>query len=659
MFSPAREKIGSPVSDACWTINNMDLVYNSRRTLKAFGLALLVVFALVSEICAEHGEGSDDVGWSDAITGPETLVSWNRRSGASLRLERAPDRVLVRLSTALAPSTSPAGVRLEALVGEDEDALWLAEHCRSLLMSIVDLPELGAPSDLTVERVSSVYCDARGSEYRFHGDELTVRFEQTYALEERRMLVQSLSARVVYQTRVAELQVLRLEGAVSLSAALDLLRDEPGVRLAEPHYLVRPDFTAALPKDPLAGEQWNLLNSEQQSCYRASADIGVLDAWDVTRGDPNVVVAVLDSGMDLDHPDLEAQLYPRGDADWNFTLDRSLIPADGVGHGTNVAGIVAAIADNALGVSGVAPGCRLMPLKIDGLEFVLNMVEAMEYISAFQIAHPELRLVANGSVRTGPFSMAVQDAAATAVAAGVPLFFATGNANQGTVDFPASLTETIAVGASAPDDSRKSPLGCGGGLWGSNHGSALDIVAPGVNLPSTDIAGPPGEANGDFNPAFGGTSAASPVAAAVAALMLSVNPDLTPAELRALLLETADDQVGDVDEDTQGWDRFMGWGRVNAARAVRAATEARRFVRGDANLDGVTNVSDVVPILEYVFLAGELTCRDAADANDDGRLNLSDAIELVIFLFRGGKVPEAPYPDAGLDLTPDALRVCF
>ena len=618
-------------------------------------VALLIGILLFAELGAAPREADGPSGMAE-VTGPGGLAAWNRRSGTTLRLEPKPGRVLVRLSTA--PSAD-SRTRWLPLLGGDEDALWFAERGRSLLVSGEDALTIGRHSEFSVERVSPVYRDARGSEYRFHDDELVVRFEGFFPEEQRGALLESLGARVFHRTRVPDLQVLRVEGTVSLATALDLLHSEPGVRLAEPHYLVRPQFTASLPNDPLAVDQWNLLNSEQQKCYRARADLGMLDVWDVTRGDRDVIVAILDTGIDLDHPDLLGQLYPRGEDDWNFALDRSSIPADGTGHGTNVSGLVAAIADNDLGVSGMAPDCRLMALKVDGIQLGLHIVEALEYLVAVQNDYPELRFVANGSLNAGPFSMALQDAAASAVAAGVTLFFASGNGNQAAVDFPARLPEIIAVGASAPDDTRKSPSGCGGGEWGSNYGDALDIVSPGVHLPSTDSTGPPGEVSGDFNPAFGGTSAASPIAAAVAALMLSVNPELTPAEIRALLLETADDLVGDPDEDTPGWDTFMGWGRVNAARAVRAATEARRFVRGDANLDGGTDVGDIVPIIEYVFLTGPLECRDAADANDDGRLNLTDAIELVIFLFRGGSRPASPYPDAGLDLTPDGLRVCF
>ncbi|MBI4585396.1 MAG: S8 family serine peptidase [Planctomycetes bacterium] len=505
---------------------------------------------------------------------------------------------------------------------------------------------------------SPVFQHLHGRPVSFHLDQLTLQLADGVPAEERARILERIGAQVLFETRVPGYLAARLGGGASLQQALDLLAGERNVRFAEPRYLVEPRFLRALPDDPLAADQWAIENRGGGKCFKPGADLGLLSAWDKTQGDPSVVVAILDSGMDLEHPDLAGQLYPRGDDDWNFSLAGSKIPADAEGHGTLVAGLVAALSGNGVGVSGLAPKCRLMPLKVDGLNFITSIVEALHYVEGFARQHSELRVVLNGSLSTGSDIVAVHDGIVKARQSGTVLFFATGN-GDGEVEYPAVYPEVVAVGATGPDDRRKRPRDCEGKDWGSNFGPELDLVAPGVLLPSTDLRGPRGEAPGDYHLAFGGTSAASPIAASVAALLLSVNPALTPDEVKGLLQNTAEDQVGDPKEDSPGYDPFMGWGRVNAARAVQAALEEERFQRGDADRNGAVNMEDAFRVLNYLFVTGEpLACPDAGDVNDDGDLDISDPIRLIGFLFQGGPAPEPPFPGPGLDLTRDRLAQC-
>jgi hypothetical protein len=159
---------------------------------------------------------------------------------------------------------------------------------------------------------------------------------------------------------------------------------------------------------------------------------------------------------------------------------------------------------------------------------------------------------------------------------------------------------------------------------------------------------------------FTGCSAATPLAAGIAALLLSVDPSLTPHELEELIKRGAEDQLGGAD-DLPGWDRSYGWGRVNARRSLDLLIAnggpgtAVRFLRGDSNSDAGLDISDPVFLLNYLFLGGPpALCDDAVDTNDDGTIDIADGVFLLSFLFLSGSLPE-PHPACGLDYSLDSL----
>ena len=293
--------------------------------------------------------------------------------------------------------------------------------------------------------------------------------------------------------------------------------------------------------------------------------------------------------MDLDHPDLEPNLYPREDEDWNFASETSSIPEDHDGHGTSCAGIAAAAGDNGTGIIGVCPDCRIMPLEVDlSAGLIQDRADAIQYAVAFQQAHPELRLILSNSWRlTTGSSAAIEAAFAAAHAAGIPSLCASGNDN-GPVVYPARYATTIAVGATTQCDERKSPTTCdGNNSWGSNVGNELDVVAPGVKITTTRIAG--------YRSTFAGTSAACPIAAGTVGLMLSRNRWLTPADVRTLLADSAADEVGTPGEDPPGHDIWMGSGRIDAYGALLATPEPQPPI-----------VSSVTPAEGYVHVQTEV-----------------------------------------------------
>ncbi len=358
-------------------------------------------------------------------------------------------------------------------------------------------------------------------------------------------------------------------------------------------------FPAAVPSDPLYNDHWGHNNTSQMVSYDWSVhdhtgptvgtvgfDSNAQAAWDEAQGygSTSVVIAIIDSGVEAGHPDLsQVTGYDYGDNDSNPDDDSSQ-----PGHGTACAGVAASQVNNGLGAAGIAPNCKIMPLK------VANSAGSM-YFSSIQNA---LYYAADNGADVASMSLgaAISTDSATDTAlqyaynAGVTLLAATGNENASTISYPAINQYVIAVGAASPCGERKrsssnssevnsgvstDPNGytCDGERWwGSNYGvttqdsnAAVDVIAPTI-LPTTDLLGSAGYDPSDYSMWFNGTSCATPYAAGVCALIKSAYPTYTPAQVRDRLTSTAED-VTSV-ESGSGWDRYSGYGMVDAAAAV-------------------------------------------------------------------------------------------
>ncbi|MBC8078245.1 MAG: S8 family serine peptidase, partial [Chloroflexales bacterium] len=303
---------------------------------------------------------------------------------------------------------------------------------------------------------------------------------------------------------------------------------------------------AEVPNDPSFGEQWALENDGTRLNSRPDADIDAPAAWDLTTGSSSVVLAIVDSGVNKSHPELSAKLVPGYDF-----VNNDADPDDDRGHGTHVAGIAAAVGNNGEGIAGVCWGCRIMPVK------VLNSENqgAYSWITAgIEYAVDHGASVINMSLGGTSDDPTLKAAVDYATAAGVPIVAAMGNTQDATAHYPAAYPAVIAVGATTAFDWR-SPF--------SSHGANIDLMAPGFIIFSTYIGAP--------YAARSGTSTAAPHVSGVLGLLLSLRPGASIAELTALVRATADDQVGNPDQDTPGWDIYYGAGRLNAARAIAAA----------------------------------------------------------------------------------------
>lgn len=321
---------------------------------------------------------------------------------------------------------------------------------------------------------------------------------------------------------------------------------------------------AHVPNDPMYADQWNL--------RQIGAGGTGTTAWDYTMGAASVVVAILDEGVELSHPDLAGALVHNG---INLgTMSGTGAPTGN--HGTPCAGIVAARTGNGVGVAGLAGGCRILPIAF-------SRWTDTEVAAGLRYARLQGAQVVSMSFGSHSWSQAViNPAIQEAHNAGMILCAATHNHNTANgITYPATHPLVIAVGASDQADNRKSPSSPDGEGWGSNYGPQMSVVAPGVRVPSTDRLGANGYTTTDYTPRFNGTSAATPHVAALAALIRSRNSSLSNVEVRRII-ETTAAKVGSVPyTNVSGhpngtWNQQMGYGRIDALAAVRAA---RRIVK--------------------------------------------------------------------------------
>ena len=358
---------------------------------------------------------------------------------------------------------------------------------------------------------------------------------------------------------------VRYESEMGVEAAVEMLSKVNGVEYAEPN---RFRETYATPNDPSFPMQWGLTK------------INCPTAWDRTTGSASITVAVIDTGIDLDHPELAGLLVPGSDfvdfapgsiprVGFHFEGDfmgRDSNPQDEVGHGTHVAGTIACASNNSAGVAGVTWSCRLLPVRV--LARIVNNTNpsdvrgsgsSADIAAGIRFAVDQGARVLNLSLGGTTDTMVERDAIAYAIARGAVVVAAMGNGflpppdgTNNATSFPAAYPDVVAVGAINQMDQR-APF--------SQTGPHIDVVAPGVGVLSTVWD------NGFAT--MSGTSMASPHVAGVAALILSCNSGLTGAQVADIIRQTArplrDNPADPVPNDT------FGFGCVDAKAALDRA----------------------------------------------------------------------------------------
>lgn len=325
-----------------------------------------------------------------------------------------------------------------------------------------------------------------------------------------------------------------------------------------------------LPNDPLLPDQWLIDRIQLES------------AWNITFGDSTVLIAIIDTGIDYEHEDLSANLWMNSGEDlnkngvidssdfngidddnngfvddirgWDFTdaphfpdggdyqtPDEN--PRDENGHGTSVAGIAAATTNNGIGIAGIAPACRIMNLRAGTSQ---GLLEEDDVASAIIYAVDNGAHIINMSFGDVATTQLLRDVIQFAFESGVVLIASAGNSTSPEIHYPSGLPQVISVAATNSDDE---PANF------SNYGVTIDLAAPGVDLLTTT--------KNNLYRNFSGTSAAAPVVAGTAGLMLSNNPALNNQDVRNLLVSSSLDLGADL------WDQQFGAGRIEPAKALQ------------------------------------------------------------------------------------------
>jgi subtilisin family serine protease len=332
---------------------------------------------------------------------------------------------------------------------------------------------------------------------------------------------------------------LQLPPGMTVAECVRRLEKHPLLEYAEPDYI----GTAAdtIPNDPEFAAQWHHVNPD-----KPAASIQTPRAWEITRGSAEVIVAVLDSGLGPDLPEFAGRTLPG----YNFVSANS-DTADDNGHGTAVAGVLCANANNGVLGAGVDWHCRVMPVKVlDSTNMGLYSWWADGIDFAVRHGCKVINLSAGGS----NFDRTLQTAINNAIARGVIFVSVAGNDGAGALNYPGFLTLCITVGATGLDDHRAAF---------SNFGPQLDLVAPGVGVRTVGLTGELAVRMG--------TSFAAPMVSGVCALLAATNPAMTQSEARQILCAGAEDQIGG-ESDVPGFDPYHGWGRLNAWHALLLAT---------------------------------------------------------------------------------------
>lgn len=320
---------------------------------------------------------------------------------------------------------------------------------------------------------------------------------------------------------------------------------------------------STIPTAPVSVNDADYINPQMQ--VYAPDSINLRMDWNYTMGSPDIKIAILDSGILASHPEFAGRVLPGYDF-----VNNDNDPNDDYGHGTHVAGIAAAGANNGIGMIGVCPLCSIIPVKVLDQ---YNQGTWGNVAAGILFAVDAGANVINLSLGGQSTIQAVEDAIRHATAHNVLVVAAVGNARSNVPFYPAAMAEVVGVAATRNDDTR----------WSlSNYGSFVEISAPGYAVYSTYH---------DLNNAYhgynymSGTSMAAPHVAGLAGLLFSQNPALTVDELRALMQSTAAD-LGD-----PGWDSYFGHGRIDAFAALAAGAPV---VPSNASVSGIVWQDDNV-----------------------------------------------------------------
>jgi len=300
--------------------------------------------------------------------------------------------------------------------------------------------------------------------------------------------------------------------------------------------------------EKVEAESFNVNDSKSKNQYHLDI-LGLNKAWKITSGKSNIKVAIVDSGIDLNHPDLRKNLIKGKNI-----IEPNKLPMDDNGHGTHVAGIVGAVANNNLGITGIAPSCSIMPVKVltNGRGSDIDIAEGIVW------ATDNGADVINVSIGIYTKSKPIEKAVKYALSKNVVIVSSAGNDSKNSkIHLPSMIKGVIEVSATDKKDNFASF---------SNFGQQISVSAPGdkilSTLPtySTELTNKVGKKYGILS----GTSMASPMVAGISALIRSRNNSLSPSQVKKII------ESSSIDLGRKGYDSYFGHGRVSASNSIES-----------------------------------------------------------------------------------------
>ena len=365
--------------------------------------------------------------------------------------------------------------------------------------------------------------------------EIIVKYRQSLKAFNPDNFLQPYNLKVVKVIPSLNIQIVQTEmgGNGETNGSKELVKklmESPEVEYAEQNFIVK---TTYKPNDTMFSKQY------------APQIVKAPEAWDITAGDKSVVLSIVDTGIDLKHPDLAGKILKGYDV-----VDKDNEPMDGQGHGTHCAGIAAAITNNSEGIAGIAPKCSILPVRVlDDNGSGSNSDVAEGIVWAAEHGANVISMSLGGKQK----SNAVEDAVKLAISKNIIVIAAMGNDGQEIKCYPGALPGVVAVGSTDNKDKRSSF---------SNFGEWISVCAPGSNILSTFPTYDTSMGQKNYG-SISGTSMATPAVAGLAALIKSKNWGYSITDIRKAL-ERGSDDIG-----TSGFDKEFGHGRINALNSLK------------------------------------------------------------------------------------------
>ena len=387
---------------------------------------------------------------------------------------------------------------------------------------------------------------------------------------------------------------------------------------------------SSIPNDEYFYKQWYLDNNgsispSNKNTSKVGADVNMVKAWDVEKGSSDLIVAILDSGIRNNHPELRNRIWvntaeiPDNGIDddnngyvddvkgWDFAYDDNNTE-DGFGHGTNIASVIGSEANNDVGFAGINYRCKLMNCKN------LSSGNSGEYVwwaESIKYAVDNGARIINMSEGGDNNSKTLKVACEYAIKKGAIINAAMMNRGDNQDYYPAAYNGVFAIGATDTDDSRCTKFSWGGGsCWGEH----IAVVAPGNKIYGLDY-----ENINNFDVYWSGTSQSTAIVSGIESLLLSQNPSRTSQEIKNIITSTAKDQIGDLKEDKPGWDQFYGYGRVDAYLALTYDKVSSGNTKKEEKTEDVIKVPDEYKTEEKKNDSGKAKRVDPNVNNDDDK----------------------------------------